>query len=83
MKDIGLLVWMTQLGFSVVCPLAGFILLAVWLHSLGWGAWVIWTGVILGGYCAVNGFLHSLRTMDRLSRKKEESKPPVSFNDHE
>ena len=28
MKDLSLLVWLTQLGFSVAFPLAGFILLA-------------------------------------------------------
>ena len=33
MKDLSLLVWLTQLGLSVAVPLAGFILLAVWLRS--------------------------------------------------
>ena len=30
MKDLPLLVWLTQLGLSVAAPLAGFVLLAVW-----------------------------------------------------
>ena len=43
MKDLSLLIWLTQLGFSVAFPLAGFILLGVWLHDrFGWGQWVIW-----------------------------------------
>ena len=33
MKELNLLVWLTQLGISVAGPLAGFILLAVWLRQ--------------------------------------------------
>lgn len=85
MKDLSLLVWLTQLGLSVALPLAGFVLLAVWLHqSCGWGVWVIWAGLGLGFICAVNGFRDSLKVMDRMSRhKKEQGPPPVSFNDHQ
>ena len=32
MKDLNLIVWLTQLGMSVAVPLAGFVLLAVWLR---------------------------------------------------
>ena len=43
---MSLLVWLTQLGISVAVPLAGFVLLAVWLRSLfDMGVWVIWAGV--------------------------------------
>lgn len=84
MKQVSLLVWMTQLGLSVAVPPVLFILLAVWLrNSLGWGNWVIWTGILLGIYCAVVGFLSSLRTMERLSEDKKKEAPPVAFNDHE
>jgi hypothetical protein len=85
MKDLSLLVWLTQLGFSVAFPLAGFVLLAVWLHkSCGWGSWVIWVGIILGLVCAIDGLRTSLKAMDRLSRrKKDDTPPPVSFNDHD
>lgn len=84
MKELTLLVWLTQLGISVVAPLVGFVLLAVWLRgSLGWGNWVIWVGTILGIVCAVDGLLNSLKSMDRLAKKgKEQSPPPISFNDH-
>ena len=42
MKNLNLIVWLTQLGLSTALPLAGFILLAVWLRSrFGWGDWVI------------------------------------------
>ncbi len=83
MKDFSLLVWLTQLGLSVAFPLAGFILLALWLrNSLGWGSWVIWVGVALGFCCAIVGFRDSLRAMERISRGSKNPDPPVSFNDH-
>lgn len=84
MKDLTLLVWLTQLGLSVAFPLAGFVLLAVWLRSsFGWGDWVIWVGLILGLTGAVNGFRHSLKAMELQSRgKKKNDPPPVVFNEH-
>lgn len=84
MKDLSLLVWLTQLGLSVALPLAGFVLLALWLrNSWGWGDWVIWAGVGLGIVCAIDGFRVSLKAMERLSKPKENDPPPVSFNDHD
>lgn len=84
MKDLSLLVWLTQLGLSVVFPLAGFTLLALWLRDgCGWGNWVLWVGIGLGLIVAVDGFRVSLRTLNRMSRKKGDEPPPVSFNDHE
>ena len=85
MKDLSLLVWLTQLGLSVAFPLAGFILLALWLQErFGWGAWTLWAGIILGIICAIDGFRNSLKAMTRLSKsKKEQEIPPVSFNDHD
>ena len=84
MKDVNLLIWLTQLGLTVAVPPALFILLAVWLrNSCGWGVWVIWAGVALGIYCAVIGFLGSLRTLERLSDNKKKGPTPVSFNDHD
>lgn len=85
MKDLSLLVWLTQLGLSVALPPAGFILLAVWLNkSCGWGSWVIWIGTILGIVCAIDGLRASLKAMERLSKKsKPDGPPPVSFNDHQ
>ena len=82
MKDVSLLVWLTQLGLSTALPLAGFILLALWLRSLGWGDWVIWAGIIVGFICAIDGFRNSLKAMSRLSKNKQEE-PPLSFNDHD
>lgn len=85
MKDLSLLVWLTQLGFSVSFPLAGSILLAVWLRDrFGLGTWVIWVGIVLGLVCAIDGLRISLKALERLSRgKREEGPPPVNFNDHD
>lgn len=84
MKNLNLLVWLTQLGLSVAIPLLGFVLLAVWLHdSCGWGSWVIWVGIILGVVLAIDGLRSSLKAMTRMSRDKEEPEPPVSFNEHD
>ena len=84
MKDLRLLVWLTQLGLSVAFPLAGFILMALWLRNhWGWGIWVIWVGIGLGLVCAIDGLRTSLKALERLSRKpKDDAPPPVSFNDH-
>ena len=84
MKDLTLIVWLTQLGLSVAVPMAGFVLLAVWLrNSLGWGQWVIYVGIGLGLICAIDGLRTSLKALERLSRKKDEPTAPVSFNDHD
>lgn len=85
MKDLTLIVWLTQLGMSTALPLGGFILLAVWLkHQFGWGDWVIWVGIVLGMITAIDGFVNSLKALSRLTKRKKDSEPPaVSFNDHD
>lgn len=83
-KDLNLMIWLTQLGLSVAAPLAGFIILGVWLHSsLGWGIWTVWCGVVLGISGAVSGLRSSLKIMEQMSAsKKPADPPPVAFNDH-
>ena len=84
MKDLNLLVWLTQLGLSVAVPPAAFIWLAVWLQNrFAWGNWVIWVAIALGIYCAVTGFISSLRTLSAMSGRKKKEMPAVSFNDHD
>ena len=84
MKDLSMLVWLTQLGLSVAFPLAGFVLLAVWLRSrFGFGIWVLFLGIALGLICAVDGLRSSLKAMDKLSRRKKDPPPPTAFNDHD
>ena len=84
MKELNLLVWLTQLGLSVAVPPVLLILLALWLRDdCGWGGWVVWVGILLGIIMAIDGLRTSLKAMAKLTeRKKEEIPPPVSFNDH-
>ena len=84
MKDLSLLVWLSQLGLSVAVPPAVFILLAIWLRNrFELGAWVIIAGVFLGVVCAVDGLRVSLKAMERMSREQKEENPPLSFNEHD
>ena len=83
MKQMKMLIWLTQLGLSIVAPLGGFVLLAVWLRQkFVLGSWVIIVGVLLGVICAVDGLRVSLKAMEKMSENKNEDKPPLSFNDH-
>lgn len=86
MKHVRSLIWLTQLGLSVAVPPICFILLAVWLRSNhGWGSWVIWAGIVLGVYSAVEGFRAAIKAMALMDKysKKEKEEPPVSFNEHQ
>lgn len=86
MKNLQLLIWLTQLGLSTAAPLAGFVLLAVWLRNrFGLGSWVIFVGIGLGVFQAIAGLRDSLRALEKLSRKdrQEREEQPQSFNDHD
>lgn len=84
MKNVNLLVWVTQLGLSTAVPLAGFIVLAVWLRNrFDFGSWVIFVGIGLGLFCAIDGLVRNMKALDRMSREKEKNDPPVSFGEHD
>ena len=84
MKDVKMLVWLTQLGLSVALPPLGFIYLAVRLQQkFSWGNWVIWAGIALGVLCAIDGLRNSLKAMAHMRQDKKETETPVSFNDHD
>ena len=85
MKNLNMLVWLTQLGLSVAGPLTGFILAAVWLRQrFDLGFWVVIVGIVFGISGAVDGFRVSMKAMAQMSKDKpgENEPPPVSFNDH-
>ena len=83
MKDLKMLVWLTQLGLSAAIPMAGLILLALWLKQrFQLGVGVIFAGCAAGLVCAIDGFRNSLKAMEALEKKKD-GKKPVSFNDHD
>ena len=86
MKNLNMLVWLTQLGISVVGPLAGFILLAVWLRQrFDLGVWILIVGIFLGLSGAIDGFRVSMKAMEQMANDKpgKNDPPPVSFNDHQ
>ena len=84
MKNVNLIVWLTQLGLSAAIPPVVFILLAVWLRNrLQWGNWVIVVGVVIGIVCAINGLRNSMKTMETMVGEKKEEKQPLAFNNHE
>ena len=71
MKDLNMLVWLTQLGLSVAVPLAGFTILGVWLRQrFALGDWVVVLGLVIGLVCAVDGFRSSLKAMERMQNHK-------------
>jgi len=84
MKNLHLLVWLTQLGLRTAVPLAGFVLLAVWLKNrFDLGLWVVLLGIGFGLFCAVDGFVRNLKVLDNLSKEKDKKEPPVSFGEHD
>ncbi|MCR4882302.1 MAG: AtpZ/AtpI family protein [Clostridiales bacterium] len=84
MKDMHLLVWITQLGLTVAAPLAGFTLLGVWIRNrFQAGKWVIILFCAIGFISAVNGFRSTLHMLSEMEKRKDDSKPTVSFNQHE
>ena len=84
MKELNLLVWLTQLGLSVAVPPLLLIWLGLWLNKdCGWGNWILWVCILAGAVLAIDGLRTSLKAMSRLSgSKRADDPPPVSFNDH-
>lgn len=79
------LVWVTQLGFSVVMPPVLCLLGGMWLRShLECGGWILWVAGVIGLLGAVGGFRSSLQALDRESRAEGQTQktPPISFNQH-
>ena len=87
MKELNMLVWITQLGMGVAMPLAGFIYLGIWLKNrFSLGTWCVILFGVIGLVMALDGLKVSLKTMERLDksrRKKEKEISGVSFNDHD
>lgn len=84
MKNMNLLVWLTQLGISVAVPPALFVWLGTWLRNrFSLGSWVVIVAVVVGVICAIDGLWTSLKAMERMSKDKKQEAPPVSFNDHD
>lgn len=88
MKHLSLLIWLTQFGISVAAPPVCFIALTLWLRdSCGWGPWVLWVGIGLGVFCAIDGLRASIQAMLRMAKNHdpadEDTSPGVCFNEHD
>lgn len=79
------LVWITQLGFSIISPLLVSVLGAAWLKDrFELGAWIIIVGLILGLGGAVSAGVTFYRHSKQLTRpEKKQAPPPISFNEHD
>lgn len=84
MGNLSLLAFLTQLGLGVVLPLAGFILLGVWLRqAFNLGVWVVILCAVLGAVVAIQSFRSTLKSMERLAKDKKEDEPPLAYNEHD
>ena len=84
MKDLRMLVWLTQVGISVAAPPVVFLLGAVWLRSrFGLGVWCILAALVLGLICAVSGLRQTLMLMEKMHEKNHRDPPQTpGFNEH-
>ena len=82
MKELKMLIWLTQLGLSIALPPAGFVWLAVWLRGrFSLGNWVIFVGIVLGIAGAVDGFRSSLKAMQMMEKQDRRNDPPSGTTD--
>lgn len=82
-KDLKLLVFLTQLGLSVVFPLGGCVLVALWLYKqFHWGVWILVVGIALGLLCAIDAFRTTLKALKQMTEEKKDT-PPKSFDEHD
>lgn len=66
-----MLIWMTQLGLSVALPLAGLVMLGIWLQRrFLLGKWIVIVFLFLGLIASVTQFVKILREMERSARKR-------------
>lgn len=85
MKELNLLIWLTQLGISVAVPPALCILGAVWLRNrFGLGLWVLILGIAVGFCLAIDAFRTSLKVIEQTSRPAAKDSEPndISSNEH-
>ncbi|MGM9590443.1 MAG: AtpZ/AtpI family protein [Faecousia sp.] len=85
MKFLNLLLWVTQLGFSILFPLCFFLYLGYWLQNkFSLGLWVIILLGILGLLTSVSTVKSCLRS---LLKAADEASPqrdtPIAFNNHD
>lgn len=76
------LVWLTQLGLSMLTPLVVLLWLACWLvETHGWPMWIYLPAIVLGLACGAQSFWQFSRRMLKRA-KNQKDKPPAGFNRH-
>ena len=66
MKELNMLVWITQLGMGVAMPLVGFIWLGIWLKNrFSLGAWCVILFCVIG---LITAFVSSIIVIKFLMR---------------
>lgn len=84
MKEWSLLIWLPQVGISVVFPLIGFFMGAVWLQErFALGNWILWIGIFFGLFTSAIGVRDTIKAMDLIHKDKSPASPPISFNNHD
>ena len=77
------IVWLTQLGFSLVVPPLVLIWLAIWLQQrYSLGSWILIAGILVGLCGSAGTALTFYRTTVHEARK-EQKRRPKGFNSHE
>lgn len=82
---LGDLLWLTQLGLSMLLPLLLCLAGCWWLVSRQWvGYWVYPIGIVLGLGAGAVSFRDFRKLMLRRAKgtEKEQKERPVSFNRH-
>ncbi len=86
MKYLSLLMWVGQLGFSMLFPLCAFLILANWLQvRFELGAWVTVVLGILGFLTSASttrSCIQSLLKETRRASGEDQKDPPIRFNSH-
>ena len=78
-KNLSLLVWVTQFGLSAVAPLCGALLLGSWLDL---GPWGMTACGLVGLLTSVSTACACVKAMRRETKQVKEQ-PGVAFNEHE
>lgn len=78
-KNLSLLVWVTQFGLSVTVPLCGALLIGSWLD---FGPWALAACGLVGLLTSVSTACSCVKAM-RKETKQDQEQPCVAFNEHE
>ena len=79
-KALENIVWLTQLGLSMLLPLVALMAGSWWLvEHRGWPAWIYIPAILIGIACGASTLLR----FGRMMQKKETKNNRTGFNSHE